>query len=66
MIPGATRIHFSELGTADFDDADGPVWVHCSAGYRSVIAASILNARGIEAVAITDLLSAYTGPQEPT
>ncbi|MEK7253071.1 MAG: MBL fold metallo-hydrolase [Actinomycetota bacterium] len=66
VIPGATRIHFSELGTADFDDADGPVWVHCSAGYRSVIAASILNARGIEAVAITDLLSAYTGPQEPT
>ena len=35
--PGcATRIHFSELGTADFDDADGPVRVHCSAGYRSV------------------------------
>ncbi|HKA97651.1 MAG TPA: rhodanese-like domain-containing protein [Streptosporangiaceae bacterium] len=32
----------------------GEVWVHCGAGYRSVVAASILAARGRRVVAVND------------
>ncbi|HEX7266698.1 MAG TPA: hypothetical protein VF256_04660, partial [Streptosporangiaceae bacterium] len=32
----------------------GEVWVHCGAGYRSMVAASMLAARGRRVVAIDD------------
>ncbi|MGA8460666.1 MAG: hypothetical protein WB800_35085, partial [Streptosporangiaceae bacterium] len=32
----------------------GPLWVHCQAGYRAGIAASILHAAGREVTAIDD------------
>jgi rhodanese-related sulfurtransferase len=36
------------------DIPPGEVWVHCAAGYRSSIAASILAARGRSVVAVND------------
>jgi hydroxyacylglutathione hydrolase len=32
----------------------GQVWVHCQSGYRSMVAASMLAARGREVVGIED------------
>jgi rhodanese-related sulfurtransferase len=36
----------------------GEIWVHCQAGYRSAVAASMLAARGRQVVAINDGFSA--------
>jgi hydroxyacylglutathione hydrolase len=36
------------------DAGDAPVWVHCAAGYRASIAASILSAAGRSLVAVDD------------
>jgi rhodanese-related sulfurtransferase len=32
----------------------GPVWVHCAGGYRAAVVASLLDARGIDVVAVDD------------
>jgi rhodanese-related sulfurtransferase len=50
-IPGAQ--HGGELGGA----AGGAVWVHCQGGYRSAVAASLLQAAGRAVTAIDDEFS---------
>jgi glyoxylase-like metal-dependent hydrolase (beta-lactamase superfamily II)/rhodanese-related sulfurtransferase len=37
---------------------NGPVWVHCEAGFRAAIAASLLDAHGIPVVLVSDSLDA--------
>jgi hydroxyacylglutathione hydrolase len=53
-IAGATHIPFSELPYRAGEIAAGEVWVHCQSGYRAGIAASMLKARGREAVSVDD------------
>ena len=53
-IDGAVNIPFHELLGRVGEVPDGEVWVHCAAGYRASIAASILTAAGSRAVAVDD------------
>jgi glyoxylase-like metal-dependent hydrolase (beta-lactamase superfamily II)/rhodanese-related sulfurtransferase len=53
-VVGAMHIPLHELVTRVDDVPDGEVWVHCAAGYRASIAASILAARGRTVVAVDD------------
>jgi hydroxyacylglutathione hydrolase len=53
-IEGAVHIPLHELAARLFEVPDGEVWVHCGAGYRAAIAASLLAARGRQVVAIDD------------
>jgi hydroxyacylglutathione hydrolase len=53
-LPGAVHIPLHELiGRIDEIPA-GEVWVHCAAGYRAAIAASVLHASGRRVVQIDD------------
>jgi hydroxyacylglutathione hydrolase len=53
-IDGAVHIPLHDLlGRVD-EVPDGEVWVHCAAGYRASIAASILAAAGRRVVAVDD------------
>jgi rhodanese-related sulfurtransferase len=45
--------------------ADRPVWVHCAAGYRASIAASLLARAGREVVLVDDDLAAATAAGLP-
>jgi len=62
-IPGAQRIHVASV-SADRVDGDGPVWVYCESGYRTVIAASRLQAQGREVVAVMGNWTSWDGPTE--
>ena len=62
-IPGAHRVHVATV-SADGLPGDGPVWVHCASGYRTMIAVSRLQAQGRDAVAVIDPWSAWDGPTE--
>lgn len=42
-IPGALNIPLHELGERSGEVPDGEVWVHCASGYRSSIAASMID-----------------------
>ena len=53
-IEGAVNIPLHELGRRMADVPPGEVWVHCAAGYRASIGASILAAAGRQLVAIDD------------
>jgi glyoxylase-like metal-dependent hydrolase (beta-lactamase superfamily II) len=53
-IEGAVNIPLHELRKRLTDVPPGEVWVHCAAGYRASIAASILAAAGRQLVAIDD------------
>ena len=53
-IDGAVNIPFHELLGRVGEVPDGEVWVHCAAGYRASIAASILTAAGSRVVAVDD------------
>jgi hydroxyacylglutathione hydrolase len=53
-LDGATHIPLHELRHHLNDIPDGEVWVHCAAGYRASIAASILAAAGRRTVAVDD------------
>ena len=53
-VDGATNIPIHELLARIQDVPTGEVWVHCAAGYRASIAASVLAARGIPVVAVDD------------
>jgi rhodanese-related sulfurtransferase len=53
-IEGAVNIPLHELGKRLADVPPGEVWVHCAAGYRASIGASILAAAGRQLVAIDD------------
>jgi rhodanese-related sulfurtransferase len=53
-IEGALHVPLHHLPARIPDLPPGPIWVHCQAGYRAGIAASILHAAGREVTAIDD------------
>ena len=53
-LDGAIHIPLHELADRLNEVPDGEVWVHCAAGYRASIAASILAAAGRRVVHIDD------------
>ncbi len=53
-IAGAVHVPLHNLEARVAEVPDGEVWVHCQAGYRASIAASILDAAGREVVLIND------------
>ncbi len=53
-IEGAIHIPLHDLALRATRLPDAPMWVHCQAGYRAGIAASILNAAGRTVTAIDD------------
>jgi rhodanese-related sulfurtransferase len=53
-IDDAVHIPLHDLITRVHEVPDGEVWVHCRAGYRASIAASILAAAGRRVVAVDD------------
>jgi rhodanese-related sulfurtransferase len=53
-IDGAWHIPLHELLVRADEIPAGELWVHCAAGYRASIAASILLARGHRVVAVDD------------
>ncbi len=53
-ITGATHIPFNELPGRIGEVPAGEVWVHCHSGYRSMVAASMLAARGRRVISIDD------------
>ena len=66
-IPGSVHIALQELPARLADIPAGEVWVHCAAGYRASIAASLLHTHGRQVVHIDDDFShaaqfGLTGP----
>ncbi len=57
-VEGALHIPLHELLDRLGEIPPGEVWVHCAAGYRSSIAASILAAHGRSVVAVNDEFTA--------
>jgi glyoxylase-like metal-dependent hydrolase (beta-lactamase superfamily II)/rhodanese-related sulfurtransferase len=53
-IKGAINIHLPDLPERISELPDGPIWVHCAAGYRASIAASLLDRAGREVVLVDD------------
>jgi rhodanese-related sulfurtransferase len=53
-IDAAVNIPLHELLERIDDVPAGEVWVHCAAGYRASVAASVLAARGVPVVAVDD------------
>lgn len=53
-IDGAVHIPLHELEARLAELPDGEVWVHCATGYRSSIAASLLDRAGRKVVSIDD------------
>ena len=53
-VAGAVHIPFSELPPRAGDVPAGQVWVYCHSGYRAMVAASLLAARGREVISIDD------------
>jgi len=53
-IAGAVHIPLHELPGRLTEVPPGEVWVHCESGYRSVLAASMLAARGRQVVSVND------------
>ncbi len=53
-IASAIHIPFSDLAQRAGEVPAGEVWVHCQSGYRAMVAASILAARGCRVVSIDD------------
>ncbi len=53
-IEGAVHVPLHELLDRIADVPTGEVWVHCGAGYRASIAASLLLSRGHRVVAVDD------------
>ena len=62
-IEGALHVPLHHLPGRLPDLPPGPIWVHCQAGYRASVAASILHAAGRAVTAIDDDFSraALTG-----
>ena len=56
-IDGALNIPLHDLLARVADVPAGEVWVHCAAGYRASIAASILASHGVQVVAVDDSFS---------
>jgi hydroxyacylglutathione hydrolase len=53
-VPSASHIPLHDLSQRLHEVPDGEVWVHCAAGYRASIAASLLHAAGRRVVQIDD------------
>jgi hydroxyacylglutathione hydrolase len=53
-IHGAVHIPLQDLQARLGEIPDGEVWVHCGAGYRASVAASILDAAGRTVVSVDD------------
>jgi len=53
-IAGAVHIPLHELPGRPAELPPGEVWVHCESGYRSIVAASMLAARGQPVVSVND------------
>jgi hydroxyacylglutathione hydrolase len=53
-VDNALHIPLHELPARIGEIPDGEIWVHCQAGYRAAIAASLLAARGRQVVAVND------------
>jgi len=53
-IAGAVHIPFDELPRRAGEVPPGEVWVHCQSGYRAMVAASLLAARGRQVVSVDD------------
>ncbi|MEO6822195.1 MAG: MBL fold metallo-hydrolase [Candidatus Nanopelagicales bacterium] len=53
-IAGSVHIPLPELPAQLADIPTGEVWVHCAAGYRAAVAASLLDAAGRTPVAVDD------------
>ena len=60
-IDGSINIPIHELPARLAEVPPGEVWVHCAAGYRSSIAASLLDAAGRRVVAVDDDFSNARG-----
>jgi glyoxylase-like metal-dependent hydrolase (beta-lactamase superfamily II)/rhodanese-related sulfurtransferase len=58
-IEGAVNVPIHELLQRVGDVPAGEVWVHCGAGYRASVAASVLAARAIDVVAVDDDYEAH-------
>ncbi len=59
-IPGSVHIPLHSLLTRLADLPDGRLWVHCASGYRSAIAASLLERAGRDVVYVDDEIDAAT------
>ena len=53
-LPGSVHIPLHELRSRLAEVPAGTVWVHCAAGMRAAIAASLLDASGRDVVAVDD------------
>ena len=53
-LPGALHIPLHELLARLDQIPEGEIWVHCAAGYRAAVAASLLAARGRRVVLVDD------------
>jgi hydroxyacylglutathione hydrolase len=53
-IDGALHVPLHQLPARIPDLPPGPVWVHCQAGYRASVAASLLHAAGRTVTAVDD------------
>jgi glyoxylase-like metal-dependent hydrolase (beta-lactamase superfamily II)/rhodanese-related sulfurtransferase len=53
-VPGAVHIPFTDLAERSGELPPGEIWVHCHSGYRAMVAASMLAARGRDVVAVDD------------
>ena len=53
-VAGAVHIPLHELPARIGEIPDGLVWVHCQAGYRAAVAASLLDAAGRPVVLVND------------
>jgi rhodanese-related sulfurtransferase len=56
-LRAAVHIPLHELPARLSEIPAGEIWVHCEAGYRAAVAASLLAARGRQVVAINDQFS---------
>jgi len=53
-VAGAIHIPFSDLPGRVGELPPGEVWVYCQSGYRATVAASVLAARGREAISVDE------------
>ena len=53
-IKNAINIHLPDLPSRLAELPDRPTWVHCAAGYRAAVAASLLDRAGREVVLVDD------------
>jgi hydroxyacylglutathione hydrolase len=66
-IDGAINLPLSQLAERlDELPADSPVIVHCASGYRSSIAASLIQRQGLRVANLVGGLAAWTSAQLPT